>query len=149
MLSIATLTGDWTLKSVEVNGRDLADDPIALRHDERLDDVRVVLTNQPTHLLGALLNQEKQPAEGTVVVFPEETSRWREDSRTIRVARPDQRGEFSIKGLPAGHYLIAAVDYVQDGQWYDPEFLAELRRRAQRLSLTEAESKRIDVIVGR
>jgi hypothetical protein len=47
--------------------------------------------------------------------------------------------------LPAGNYLIAAVDDVQDGQWYDPDFLAELKPRAQRLSLAEAESKRIDL----
>ena len=106
--------------------------------------MRVVLTNQPTRLGGVILDEKKQPADGTVVVFPEETSRWREDSRTIRAARPDQRGEFSIKGLPAGKYLIAAVDYVQDGQWYDPEFLAGLRPRAQPLSLAEAENKRVD-----
>jgi hypothetical protein len=109
--------------------------------------VRVVLTNQPTQIRGALLEEKHQPADGTVVVFPEETSRWREDSRTVRAARPDQRGEFSIKGLPAGKYLIAAVDYVQDGLWYDPEFLAGLRPRAQPLSLAEAESKRIDLTV--
>jgi hypothetical protein len=106
-----------------------------------------VLTNRPTHLRGALLDEKQQRAEGTVVIFPEETSRWREDSRTIRSVRPDQHGEFSIRGLPAGKYLIAAVDYVQDGQWYDPEFLADLRPRAERLSLAEAESKRIDLTV--
>jgi hypothetical protein len=147
VLSIGTLTGEWTLKGVELNGRNLADDPIDVRHGETLHGVRVVLTNRPTHLRGALLDEKNQPADGTVVIFPEETSRWREDSRTIRAARPDQRGEFSIKGLPAGKYLIAAVDYVQDGQWYDPEFLADLRPRAQRLSLAEAESKRIDLTV--
>ena len=145
VLSIGTLTGDWTLKNVELNGRNLADDPIDVRHGETLNGVRVVLTNRPTHLRGALLDEKKQPADGTVVVFPEETARWREDSRTVRAARPDQRGEFWIKGLPAGKYLIAAVDYVQDGQWYDPEFLADLRSRAERLSIDEAEHKRIDV----
>ena len=146
VLSIGT-TGDWMLKSVELNGRNLADDPIEIRHGETLTGVRVVLTNRPTHLGGALLDEKKQPADGTVVVFPEETSRWREGSRTVRAARPDQRGEFSIKGLPAGKYLIAAVDYVQDGQWYDPDFLADLRPRSQPLSLAEAESKRIELTV--
>jgi hypothetical protein len=146
-LSIGTLTGDWTLKSVELNGHNLADDPIDVRHGQTVNGVRVVLTNRPTHLRGALLDEQKQPADGTVVVFPEETSRWREDSRTVRAARPDQRGEFLIKGLPAGRYLIAAVDVVQDGQWYDPEFLADLRPRAERLTLAEAETKRIDLTV--
>jgi hypothetical protein len=147
VLSVGTLTGDWTLKSVELNGRNVADDPLEVRHGETLNDVRVVLTNRPTQIRGVLLDEKKQPADGTVVVFPEETSRWREDSRTVRAARPDQRGEFSIKGLPAGTYLIATVDYAQDGQWYDPDFLADLRPRAQRLSLAEAESKRIDLTV--
>ncbi len=147
VLSIGTLTGEWTLESVELNGRNLADDPIDVRHGETLDGVRVVLTNRPTHLRGVLLDENRQPADGTVVVFAEGTSSWREDSRTVRTARADQRGEFSIRGLPAGKYLIAAVDHVQDGQWYDPEFLADLRPRARRLSLAEAESKRIDLTV--
>ena len=147
VLSIGTLTGDWTVKSVELNGRNLADDPIDVRHGETLNGVRVVLTNRPTDIRGVLLDEKNQPADGTVVVFPEETSRWREDSRTVRAARPDQRGEFSIEGLPAGKYLIAALDYVQDGQWYDPDFLAALRARAQPLSLGEAESKRNDLTV--
>jgi Carboxypeptidase regulatory-like domain len=147
VLSIWTLTGDWTLKTVEQNGRNLADAPIDVRHGETLNGVRVVLTNRPTHIRGGLRDEKQQPAEGTVVIFPEDTSRWREDSRTVRAARPDQKGEFSIKGLPPGKYLIAALDYVQDGQWYDPEFLAELRPRAERLSLAEAENKRIDLTV--
>jgi hypothetical protein len=147
VLSIGGLTGVWTFKHVELNGRDLADDPLDVRHGETVNGVRLVLTDRPTQLRGALLDAKKQPADGTVIVFPEESSRWREHSRTIRAARPDQHGEFSIKGLPAGTYLIAAVDYAQDGQWYDPDFLADLRLRAQRLSLAEAESKRIDVTV--
>ena len=147
VLSIGRLTGNWTLQSVELNGRNLADDPIDVRHGETLNGVRVVLTNRPTDIRGVLLDEKNQPAEGTVVVFPEETSRWRENSRTVRAVRPDQRGEFSIKGLPAGKYLIAALDYVQDGQWYDPDFLADLRPRAQPLSLGDAESKRIDLTV--
>ena len=57
------------------------------------------------------------------------------------------RGELGALEIGEQQYLIAAVDYVQDGQWYDPEFLADLRPRAQPLSLAEAESKRIDLTV--
>jgi hypothetical protein len=78
VLSIGTLTGDWTLKTVELEGRDLADDPIEVRHGETLSGVRVVLTSRPTHVRGGLLDEKQQPAEGTVVIFPEDTSRWRE-----------------------------------------------------------------------
>jgi hypothetical protein len=147
VLSIGTLTGDWTLKTVDFEGRNLADDHIDVRHGETLNGVRVVLTNQPTCVRGGLVDEKQRPADGTVVIFPDDPSRWREHARTIRAARPDQHGEFSIKGLPPGTYLIAAVDYAQDGQWYDPEFLSDLRSRAERLSLVDAEQKRIDVTV--
>jgi hypothetical protein len=147
VLSVGALTGDWTLKAVQLNARDLADDPIDVPHAQTINGVRVVLTNRPAQLGGALMDEQQHPADGIVLIFPEDTSRWREDSRTIRSTRPDQHGEFLIKGLPAGKYLIAAVDYVQEGQWYDPEFLADLRPRAERVSLGEAESKRIDLTV--
>ncbi len=147
LLSIRTLAGDWTMKAIELTGRNLADDPIDVRHGETVAGVRVVLTNRPTQVRGALLNEKRQPADGAVVIFPEDSSRWRENSRMVRSARPNQSGEFSIKGLPAGKYLVAAVDYVQDRQWYDPEFLADLRPRAVPLTLAEAESKRIDLTV--
>jgi hypothetical protein len=147
VLSVRSLTGDWTLKAIELDGRDLADDPIDVPHGHIVSGVRVVLTNRPTILRGRLLNEKQRPAHGTIVIFTEDVSRWRDESRTIRAIRPDQHGDFTFKGLPAGKYLFAAVDYAQDGQWYDPAFLEDLRPRAQRLSLVEAESKRIDLTV--
>jgi hypothetical protein len=94
VVTVGTLTGDWTLKSVELNGRDLADDPIEVRHGETLNGVRVVLTNRPTLLEGTLLDDKQRPADGTVVVFPDDTSRWLDNARTVHAVRPDQRGEF-------------------------------------------------------
>ena len=144
MFSIAPLTGDWTLKAVEVEGRDVSDEPLEVAHGA-VNTIRVVLTSRPSHIRGGLTNDKREPAEGTIVVFPEDSARWREGSRAIRSARPDQNGEFSIKGLPPGNYLVAALDYVQEGQWNDPEFLEGLKAGAERVSLAESESKRVDL----
>jgi hypothetical protein len=145
LLTVAFLSGDWTLKAIEVDGRDIADDPIEVPHGGIISDVRVVLTNRPTIVRGGLTDDKRQPADGTVVIFAEESSRWREDSRTVRSTRPDQNGEFSITGLPAGNYLIAALEYVQEGQWNDPEFLDGLKSRAERMTLAEGERKRVEL----
>ena len=145
MFSIAPLTGDWTLKAVEIEGRDVSDEPVEIAHGGAVIGMRVVLTARPSHLRGALTDEKRQPAEGTVIVFSEENSRWREGSRQVRSTRPDQNGEFSFKGLPPGNYLIAALDYVQENQWNDPEFLETLKERAERVSLTESENKRVDL----
>ena len=65
----------------------------------------------------------------------------------IRSARPDQNGRYEIRGLPPGEYLAAALDYVRENQWNDPEFLEELKSRADKFSLNESEHRQLDLIV--
>jgi hypothetical protein len=101
VLSIAPLTGGWTLKAIEREGRDVADLPLPIEHGKTLSGIRVVLTRRPT------------------------------------ITVPSAGFCFSSRS--------AAVDDVQDGQWYDSDFLADLRHRAQRLSLAHAEHTRIDL----
>ena len=57
--------------------------------------------------------------------------------------RPDQQGQYRISGLPPGDYLANAVDYVQEGQWNDPEYLESVRRYAQKLTISEGASRAI------
>jgi hypothetical protein len=147
VLSISPLTGDWTLKAIEVEGRDIADDPLPVEHGATLSGVRILLTSRPTTIRGALRDEKQKPAEGTVIVFAEDSAKWRDGTRMIRATRPDQRGLFAFKGLPAGDYLLVALDYVQDGQWNDPEFLAGLKARAERVAIADGESKQMDLVL--
>jgi hypothetical protein len=147
VLSIGPLTGEWTLKAIEVEGRDMADLPLPIEHDKTLSGVRVVLTTRPTTIRGALRDERQNPAEGTVIIFAEDSAKWREGSRTIRATRLDQRGLFTFKGLPAGDYFLVALDSVQEGQWYDPEFLEGLKGRARRIAIADAESKHVDLVL--
>jgi len=70
-------------------------------------------------------------------------TRWLEDSRYVRSARPDQQGTFQIKGLPAGEYLAVALEYVEDGAWNDPEYLDSIRPYGQRVKLLDSGSQTI------
>jgi hypothetical protein len=149
VLSIGPLTGEWTLKALEVDGRDMADLPLPIEHGKTLSGVHVVLTRRPTTIRGALRDERHNPAEGTVIVFAEDSAKWREGSRTIRATRLDQRGLFTFKGLPAGDYFLVALDSVQEGQWYDPEFLEGLKGRARRVAIADAESKQLDLVLSK
>ena len=106
-----------------------------------------MLTSRPTIIRGALRDEKQNPAEGTVIVFADDSAKWREGSRTIRATRLDQRGLFTFKGLPAGDYFLVALDSVQEGQWYDPEFLEGLKGRARRVAIADAESKQVDLVL--
>jgi carboxypeptidase family protein len=50
-------------------------------------------------------------------------------------------GVFSIDGLPAADYLVAATNRARDeDEWRDPDFLSVLERTATRVYLVEGES---------
>jgi len=147
VLSVGPLPGEWTLKAIEVDGRDMADLPLPIEHGKTLSGVRVVLTSRPTTIRGALRDDKQNPVEGTVLVFAEDSAKWREGSRTIRATRLDQRGLFTFKGLPAGDYFLVALKSVQEDQWYDPEFLESLKDRARRVTIADAESKQVDLVL--
>jgi hypothetical protein len=79
----------------------------------------------------AIVDREHKPADGTVIVFPADKRKWIDGWRFIKAARPDQTGVAPVKAPPPGEYLAVAVDYVEDGGWYDPEYLESMQRFAR------------------
>ena len=73
------------------------------------------------------------------MLFSTDSARWTEDSRYVRAARPDSQGQWQIKGAPAGEYFIVALDAVEDGQWFEPQFLESIRDHSTRLTLVEGQ----------
>ena len=74
-----------------------------------------------------------------VVVFGADPARWYPESRFVQYAAATN-GAFTVQGLPPGDYLAAAVARTRDlddGAWQDRTILAELARRAVRITLAE------------
>jgi Carboxypeptidase regulatory-like domain len=139
---IASLPDGWILKSVLHDGRDITDAAVEMKSGEELSGVEVIVSNRGATVAGVLADEKGAPVvDGTVLVFASDASRWWEDSRWIRAVRPDQRGRYEARGLPAGEYLAVAVSYVEDGMWNDPEYLESLRRYAQTLTLNEGDAQ--------
>ncbi len=136
---VVTTPNEWMVKSVRQNDRDITSSMLELRSGEQLRDVEIVLSDRVTRVVGQLNDDRGAPlTDGTVLLFAEDPERWGENSAFVRVARPDQQGRYEVRGLPAGDYLAAAVDYVPTGMWNDPEYLESLGRDAQRFTLAEA-----------
>ena len=100
----------------------------------------MIISDHPSVLSGQVSNGQGAPSDGTVIVFSTNADRWVQDSRFVRALRANEDGQFQISGLLAGEYFAAAVDYVQDGLWNDPEYLDTIRRRAQRITVGESNS---------
>jgi hypothetical protein len=135
---VASLPDGWSLKAIMHDGLDVTDTSLEMRSGEEMTGVQVLVTNRVTTIKGQLADDNGAAVvDGTVIAFVDDASRWWEESRWIRAVRPDQQGRYEIKGLPAGDYLIVALNYVEEATWNDPEYLASIRRYAQKLQLAE------------
>ena len=136
-ITVGPLPTGWAVRSIEHGGKDYADVPIDLRGGTRLDNVTVILSKTLPRVQGTLSDEQGKPAEGTVLLFPEEASKWGEDARLVRSTRPDLAGAFEFRNVIPGSYLIVPLEYVRDGEWADPEFLENLRDKGHRVRVDD------------
>ena len=142
----------WVLRSVVVNGVDVTDSTFEIRRGENIDNAVLTLTDRPAEISGMLQDTSGAPApEYVLIVFSADSKQWLPRSRRTQHVRPDIRGRFIARDLPAGDYLISAVTDVEDGQWHDPAFLATLAAASPvKVTVAEGEKKTQDIrIAGR
>ena len=147
VIRVNGLPQNWMLEAVMVGGVDVSDTPMDFRSTQDFKDARIILTDKITEVTGKVAESAAGPVlDYTVVIFPDDEAKWIGPSRYIRSARPDQQGTFKIRALPANQrYLAVAVDYLEDGEANDPEFLADMKAKASTLSLGDGESKALDL----
>jgi hypothetical protein len=140
----------WIVKSAIVNGRDLADRPLpAPAGAGEVADVVVTFTDRASEISGRLIDASGRPVTRySIVVFTEDRSLWLPGARRIRSVPPATDGSFTVGGLPAGEYAIAAVENREDADLSDAGFLSRLLASAFKLTLAEGETRRQDLRVG-
>lgn len=140
-------TSGWYLKSVLFDGAEVIDSGIDFAPGRSYDGIQVVFSQKTTDLSGLVTDERGKPVlDATVVLFPANRDRWTYQSRYVRTARPDTNGRYNFKNMPPlDDYLIIAVQNLEQGQGSDPEFLAKAREEAKSFSLTEGETKAVDI----
>lgn len=146
-LTVGPLADGWAIRQIDASGRDFTLQPFDTQ-GQTLDGFTITLTNRFPAVSGTLRDEKGNSVlAGTAILFPDEPSLWVEDLRSIRTARVDQSGIFTIKAVRPGDYLAVAVPTVTNNQWNDPEYLESLREHAKRISLKEGDIKQIDLVV--
>ena len=116
------------LKSAIVGGQDTLDFPLEFKGDRDIADAVLTLTESGTRLSGSLAGAAGESAtDMTIIVAAADEMFWSPRSRRIVVEKPDTNGRYSIYGLPAGTYVVAAVRDLDPGFEYHPEFLRSIR----------------------
>jgi hypothetical protein len=136
----------WTLKSVTIEGEDVTDTAYSFKGAPALSNVTIVMTDKLTELSGTVADDRGRALQDyVVVVLPEERREGAAATRFTRTVRPDQEGAFRVRGLPPGRYLAAAVESVEQGGEWSPEFQARVRNAARVVTLREGQATTLDL----
>jgi len=147
LIRIGNAPPGYMLKSVKLNGTDITDTGTEFKPGETTSGLEVELSSKSTSVTGAATaNDGSVLKDYTVVIFSEVPEHWRLPmTRWVTGTRPDQDGRFKVQNLPAGTYLAAAVDYVPQGEWGDPELLDRLKSKAKRFTLGDGATETLDL----
>jgi len=143
------LPQEWTLKAVMLNGVDVTDSALEFRGTTENSGLQIIVSDKVSDLNGKVTTAKGEVTRDyTVVVFPDDPAKWAFPSRFVKTARADQQGQFRIRALPAeDRYLAVAVDYLEDGEGTDPQFLEQIKSRATRFTIADGEAKSLDLNV--
>jgi protocatechuate 3,4-dioxygenase beta subunit len=147
-LNAGMTTGtSWNLKSVLVNGLDVTDSGVDLKPGENLDSVTIVLTDRMAMITGTVYDGTHTPVPAlTVIAFPSDERYWTPQSRWIQAGRTDQNGVYRMRALPPGEYLLLVTDNVEQGEWFDPSYLEQVRGAATRVAVNDGDQKTQDLV---
>ena len=146
MLVRPTLPRGWVLRAVRLKGDDVTDAGIEFRAGESVRDIEIELTNRLTTVTGSARGLKGESlTDYTVLLFARDPERWKSDGRWFALARPDQKGTFSVTGLAPGDYFAAILEYLDPGEAQNPDLLDRLRRNAASLTLREGEPASIEL----
>jgi hypothetical protein len=143
--------GEWGLKMVLLNGKDITDEPKHLAtKDGRL---QVVFTARAPAIVGTVTDDRERPidAPSLVILFADDEAAWRPHGSRLQVTRSASRGAFTMKGLREGRYRLAAVPANARFTVAAPD-MALLRRAKERATpvvLNPGDTRVVDVRLQR
>jgi hypothetical protein len=136
----------WVVKRIEIGGADVTDARSIAVPLGQQTDARIVISDRASDVSGTVLAAAGTPASAHVVIFAADQTKWGFPSRYVRETTTDAKGRFRVTGLPeSGRYLAIAVDYLEDGEHNDPEFLERVRDMALAFPLGDTETRTLDL----
>ena len=144
-IRIESVPSGWMVRSVEIAGHDITSGTFDFSTVPPSATLRVVLTDRIGELTGQVISRTLA-RQASVVVFPDDDSKWQYPSRLIAVGRADEQGQYVVSGLLANaRYRAVAVSYLEFEEAQDPEFLKRMLTASVQFELRDGEKKMLNL----
>jgi hypothetical protein len=138
----AALAGAY-VKSIRLGDADVLNGGLHLTA-ETTQMLEVVIGTATGVVDGRVVNRDGQPVPNVVVaVVPDRARRSRVD--LVKSTSSDSSGRFRLS-VPPGDYVAFAFDGVDDGEWQNPEFIAEREPAGKALKVEAAASLPVELV---
>jgi hypothetical protein len=137
----------YRIKSVTIGARDVTEEGFDLR-DGPIDNMIITLTRHLTEVKGVVRDSQDRPdGEAAVLAFPINRRLWTDTGQApafIGSAHVSQKGNYSVKGLPAGEYFVVAT-FSDPLLMTDAETLERLAPLAERVRLADGQTLAVNL----
>lgn len=140
--------GAWSLDSISAGGSGLPDQPITIGNSD-VSGVVITLTDRTGAISGSVRDGKGGPdSTATVLIFPANRALWVDTSaspRRLRATRVSTRGTYQVDNVPAGEYVVVAIDDRFTADWQSPQRLESLSRSGTHVTFGTAERKTLEL----
>ena len=135
----------WAVRAVTVGGRDVTDRAFDISA-AGASDVVVTFTNQVSELSGTLTTAAgAEETDYFVIAMPADRAYWLPGTRRIASTRPDGKGRYVFRGLPAGDYRIAVTTDLVARDLQEVSTLEQLLPQSLPVTLATGERKSLNI----
>jgi len=144
-IRVSGLPEDFYLESVRLGKVEVVDATVDLGSAEGSPGAfEIVVSGSGARIDGAVRNERGEPASGaSVVLVPD--SAHSGNIGLFKETTADQNGHFTIRGIRPGDYTLFALDNVEPGAWWDPEFLGRFQDKGEKVKIGANGSERRDL----
>jgi hypothetical protein len=130
------------VKSVTFNDREMLGRPLDCSAITT-GTLGIVLGTDGGKVSGRVSRDDKPAPNATVVLLPADPGR--RYPATVRQGVSDGAGHIALTDVPPGDYLAFAWEEVEDGVWFDPEFVKASQSQAVKVQVGPKASEEIEL----
>jgi hypothetical protein len=142
-LTLPTALQDAYVKSIRLGNADVLNGGLHLERQPS-SPLEIVIATNPGALDGEVVKEKPEPVgDISVVLVPDVRGR----TELYRTVPTDSSGRFHLDRLSPAGYKVFAFEEVEDGDWYDPEFMRAYENRGTQVHIAEGAVERVRIPV--